>query len=107
MRIAEFQKLIEDTFGQKDRKRGVENTFLWFSEEVGELARAINGRTTRENLRHEFADVLAWLTTLASIANVDLEEVARERYGKGCPRCHGVPCRCDEAKSRPQAARCG
>ncbi|MCB9894236.1 MAG: nucleotide pyrophosphohydrolase [Planctomycetes bacterium] len=105
MKISEFQKVIEDTYGEKDRKRGVESTFLWFSEEVGELARAINGRTTRENLRHEFADVLAWLTTLASIANIDLQEVAEERYGKGCPRCKAIPCMCDEIKQR--AYRCG
>ncbi|MCA8935562.1 MAG: nucleotide pyrophosphohydrolase [Planctomycetes bacterium] len=106
MQINEFQKLIEETYGEKDRKRGIENTWLWFSEEVGELARAINGRTSRENLREEFADVLAWLTTLASIANVDLEEVSAKRYGKGCPRCKAIPCKCDEVKQRPRAYRC-
>lgn len=106
MKINEFQKLIEETYGDKDRKRGIENTWLWFSEEVGELARAINGRTSRENLRDEFADVLAWLTTLASIANVDLEEVTTQRYGKGCPRCKAIPCKCDEVKQRPRAYRC-
>ena len=104
MHINEFQKLIEETYGDKDRKRGVESTWLWFSEEVGELARAINGRTSRENLRHEFADVFAWLTTLASIANVDLQQVAEERYGQGCPRCKAIPCKCDEVKQR--AYRC-
>ncbi len=96
MEIQQFQKLIEDTFGAKDRKRGIESTYLWFAEEVGELARAINGRTSRENLRHEFADVLAWLTTLASIANVDLQEATTERYGKGCPKCKAIPCSCAE-----------
>jgi NTP pyrophosphatase (non-canonical NTP hydrolase) len=94
MQISEFQKIIEMTYGEKDRKRGLERTWLWFSEEVGELARAINGRTSEENLKHEFADVLAWLTTLASIADVDLQQVAKERYGQGCPRCKGIPCKC-------------
>jgi hypothetical protein len=70
---------------------------------VGQL-RAINGRTSRENLRHEFADVLAWLTTLASIANVDLQEATVERYGKGCPKCQAIPCKCDE--QRTPAYRC-
>lgn len=105
MKISEFQKLIEDTYGDKDRKRGVENTWLWFSEEVGELARAINGRTSRENMREEFADVLAWLTTLASIANVDLQEVAQARYGNGCPRCKAIPCKCDENRTKAYACR--
>jgi NTP pyrophosphatase (non-canonical NTP hydrolase) len=99
MRIAEFQKVIDDTYGEKDRKRGLPATFLWFGEEVGELARALNGRTSRENLRLEFADTLAWLTTLASAAGIDLEEVARERYGNGCPRCLGRPCRCEEKRT--------
>jgi NTP pyrophosphatase (non-canonical NTP hydrolase) len=104
MQIEQFQKLIEDTYGAKDRKRGIESTYLWFAEEVGELARAINGRTSRENLRHEFADVLAWLTTLASIANVDLQEATAERYGQGCPKCKAKPCKCDEQRTR--AYRC-
>lgn len=104
MNISEFQKIIADTYGEKDRKRGVANTFLWFSEEVGELARAINGRTSRENLRDEFADVLAWLTTLASGAGVNLEEVAIERYGKGCRKCKSIPCKCED--KRTPVARC-
>lgn len=105
MRIKEFQQLIEQTYGEKDRKRGIENTWLWFTEEVGELARAVNGRTSRENLRDEFADVLAWLTTLASIAGVDLEDEATKRYGQGCPRCKSIPCACEEVRQR--AYRCG
>jgi NTP pyrophosphatase (non-canonical NTP hydrolase) len=99
MHIRDFQKVIDDTYGEKDRGRGLEATFLWFSEEVGELARALNGRTSRENLRLEFADTLAWLATLASIAGIDLEEVAEARYARGCPRCSALPCRCQETRT--------
>jgi NTP pyrophosphatase (non-canonical NTP hydrolase) len=99
MKINDFQKLIEDTYGRKDRGRGLERTWLWFSEEVGELARAINGRTDRTNLEHEFADVLAWLSSLASISNIDLGEIAAKRYGKGCPRCKAIPCKCVEKRT--------
>jgi NTP pyrophosphatase (non-canonical NTP hydrolase) len=98
MRLREFQKVIDETYGEKDRARGLAATFLWFSEEVGELARALNGRTSRENLELEVADTLAWLATLASIAGVDLEAVAEARYGKGCPRCDSKPCRCAEKR---------
>jgi NTP pyrophosphatase (non-canonical NTP hydrolase) len=104
VKLSEFQKLIEDTYGVKDRSRGIEITFLWFTEEVGELARAINGRTNRDNLRAEFADVLAWLTTLASIAGVDIEAEALKRYGQGCPKCKAIPCTCNE--TRHKVARC-
>lgn len=103
MNIREFQKQIEKTFGEKDRARSLESTWMWFTEEVGELARALNGRTSRENLKDEFADVFAWLVTMASIADVDLEEVSKARYGQGCPRCDATPCVCDEARQRPLA----
>jgi NTP pyrophosphatase (non-canonical NTP hydrolase) len=42
----------------------------------------------------EFADVLAWLSTLATLLKVDLEEAALAKYGKGCPRCDTLPCAC-------------
>lgn len=104
MDLSEFQKLIDRTYGKKDRARGLASTWLWFSEEVGELARAVNGRTDTENLREEFADVLAWLSTLASMADVDLAAAAKARYGKGCPRCGAIPCQCSEAEQRPVAS---
>jgi NTP pyrophosphatase (non-canonical NTP hydrolase) len=90
--LAEFQRTIEATYGERDAARGVSGTFLWFVEEVGELARALK-RGEPENLREEFADVLAWLTTLASLAGVDLEEAARI-YASGCPSCGRAPCAC-------------
>jgi NTP pyrophosphatase (non-canonical NTP hydrolase) len=99
MNIAEFQQLIERTYGRKDRDRGLERTFMWFSEEVGELSRALRRADRRENLEEEFADVLAWLSTMASIAGVDLQAAALKKYGKGCPRCGSAPCECGEPAS--------
>jgi NTP pyrophosphatase (non-canonical NTP hydrolase) len=96
MRISEFQKLIEETYLERDRARGRDRTFVWFVEEVGELARAL-GRPRQDggkNLREEFADVLAWLSTLASIEGIDLEAAAAGKYEKGCPRCQSRPCVC-------------
>ncbi len=103
MKLSDFQRIIEETYGDKDRARGLPSTYLWFVEEVGELARAVNGRTSRDNLELELADTLAWLTTIANIAGVDLEEVATRRYAAGCPRCDARPCACDEHKQRPDA----
>lgn len=93
MRIAEFQKRIEDIYYERDSARGLAGTHMWFCEEVGELTRALR-RDEREDLEGEFADVLAWLSTLASIAKVDLEAAARKKYGQGCPRCRATPCAC-------------
>ena len=95
MKVSEFQRLIEEIFGEKDRRRGIEGTYMWFAEEVGELSRALR-RGDASNLREEFADVHAWLVTLASIAGVDLEAASQEKYGNGCPRCHSTPCTCPD-----------
>ena len=95
MTLQELQQHIRDLFGDKDGRRGVEGTFMWFMEEVGELSAALRGAGSRENLILEFADVLAWLATLANITGVDLEEAFRHKYGTGCPTCGQTPCGCD------------
>ena len=65
MRIHDSQKLIEAIYFQRDSARGLSGTHMWFCEEVGELTRALR-RNKREELEGEFADVYAWLSTLAS-----------------------------------------
>jgi len=77
--IQAFQKYISDRYEKVDRERGSAKTFLWFIEEVGELATAMNGRD-RDNLHEEFADVFAWLCTLANINDIDLTEAVRKKY---------------------------
>lgn len=93
--LSELQQKIRETFGAKDSRRGIEGTFMWFMEEVGELSAALRGGNARER-SEEFADVLAWLSTLANIAGVDLEEAMRAKYGRGCPGCHQSPCACGQ-----------
>lgn len=115
MKISEFQKLIETQYLARDRDRGIDATFRWFVEEVGELAKALRNiaaakakacsegtaddetAPARANLEEELGDVLAWLVTIASLVEVDLERVAEERYGSGCPKCGATPCRCPKA----------
>ncbi len=88
-----FQKLIEQIYYERDSARGVQGTLLWFVEEVGELVRAIR-REDRDNLEEEFADVYAWLVTLASLHGIDLDANGSSRYGEGCPHCSATPCGC-------------
>jgi len=102
MTIREFQTLIERIYGAKDGERGTAGTFMWFTEECGELSRALR-RGRREELEAEFADVLAWLSTLASLHGVDLAEAAARKYAGGCPRCHATPCACREPVARHAA----
>ncbi len=99
MTLRDVQARIRELFGAKDGTRGAEGTFMWFMEEVGELSAALRDRATDAgNLALEFADVLAWLATLANIAGVDLEDAMRRKYGTGCPKCHATPCACVAAK---------
>jgi NTP pyrophosphatase (non-canonical NTP hydrolase) len=77
MRISEFQQLISEKYEKRDRARGVPATFMWFIEEVGELATAL-AANDEQNKGEEFADVLAWLCTLANISDVDLERACKK-----------------------------
>jgi NTP pyrophosphatase (non-canonical NTP hydrolase) len=86
--LAAFQQHIRDRYHKTDHARGTPATFLWFMEEVGELATAFHG-SDRQNLQEEFADVLAWLCTLANINDVDLAQAVEEKYLKGAgPQGH-------------------
>ena len=80
----------------KDAARGVDGTFMWLMEEVGELAAALR-EGSHEDKMEEFADVLAWLTTIANVAGVDLTEAITRKYGEGCPGCGKFVCSCADS----------
>ena len=82
MQIKEFQGIISEKYEKRDRERGIPATFMWFVEEVGELATALSG-DDQANKEEEFADVFAWLCTLANISDVDLEKACTKYTGKG------------------------
>ena len=89
--ITAFQNLIRDRYLPTDKTRGITGTFLWFMEEVGELATSLQEnapdrsptQAQQANLAAEFADVLAWLTTMANIMEIDLEEALTKYTQKG------------------------
>ncbi|MCD6154905.1 MAG: nucleotide pyrophosphohydrolase [Candidatus Verstraetearchaeota archaeon] len=85
--------MLKDIYYERDRIRGVEKTFMWFVEEVGELANAIKSRD-HELMVSEFADVLAWFLSLANILNIDVENAFLSKYDHKCPRCGNSPCTC-------------
>ncbi len=92
--LSDLQAMIEKMYSDKDRERGVAPTFMWFSEEVGELASALR-EGSPEELAAEFADVLAWLVTLANISGVNLTDAVATKYGHGCPGCGSIVCECN------------
>jgi NTP pyrophosphatase (non-canonical NTP hydrolase) len=95
--LGELQALIRRMYFEKDQARGVEATFLWLMEEIGELATALRSGTHEEKSL-EFADVLAWLATIANVAGVDLAAAVAKKYGSGCPGCGRFVCTCDAAE---------
>lgn len=95
--LSEFQRLIREMYLDKDVARGVDGTFMWLAEEIGELAASLREGTHDEQL-DEFADVLAWLTTIANVVGVDLSEAVTRKYGTGCPGCGQFVCQCSDAE---------
>lgn len=92
MTLAELQAAIAATYGERDAARGIPATVAWIAEEVGELAQAVR-KGTREEQVHEFADVIAWVVSLANQLDIDLTE-ALGRYASSCPKCAATPCSC-------------
>jgi NTP pyrophosphatase (non-canonical NTP hydrolase) len=92
MEIRALQQQIDETFGARDRARGVEGTFRRLVEELGEVAKALRDGD-RGHLALELSDLVAWTVSLAALCRVDLE-AALARYRDGCPRCGGSPCSC-------------
>ena len=97
MTLREFQSLIRRMYHDKDASRGVEGTFMWLTEEIGELATALRSGSHEEQAL-EFADVLAWLATIANVVEVDLEDAINRKYGAGCPGCGQLACTCPDAE---------
>ncbi len=116
--IKQFQDLIRKMYFEKDQARGIPATFMWLTEEIGELSTALRETehlaeqlsqssdaelqtkhdAVKRNLEDEFADVFAWLATIANVADVDLSAVLFRKYGAGCPGCGNFICDCPDAE---------
>ena len=93
MNIREFQDMMHHIYFQRDSQRGKTGTYSWLKEEIEELGEALQEGDLKA-LENEFADVLAWLASLANVVGVDLETAAISKYDSKCPRCRKVPCKC-------------
>jgi len=91
--LHEFQEMMRRLYIRRDSDRGVDGTYNWLVEEVEELGEALKGED-KEATEKEFADVIAWLASLANIVEIDLEEAAASKYRNVCPKCLKSPCHC-------------
>ena len=97
MHIHEFQNMMRRIYLHRDSKRGSKGTYDWLLEEVNELGTAMKEDNIKA-LKDEFADVLAWLASLANILDINLEEASLAKYSGKCPKCHQVKCECKFSK---------
>lgn len=93
MEIREFQNMMKHIYYKRDWERGAEGTFKWLVDEVNELGDELKSND-REATEKEFADVIAWLASLANIMGIDLEKAALNKYPHKCPKCQNSPCAC-------------
>ena len=95
MKIQEFQLLMKDIYFERDQKRGKDKTFIWLVEEIGELSKTFNKDFTKKEVESEFADIFAWLCSVANLLDIDLEKAVSTKYNNTCPRCKKNPCNCE------------
>ncbi len=93
MSIHQFQEMMKHLYFKRDLDRGIEGTYKWLMDEVEELGEALKGED-REAIEKEFADVIAWLASLANISGVNLEKATINKYPNVCPKCRRAPCQC-------------
>lgn len=85
--------MMKKIYFERDCKRGLKGTFDWLVDEVEELGEAMEG-TDKEAIEKEFADVIAWLASLANMIDIDLEKATLNKYPNKCPKCNQTPCDC-------------
>ncbi|MBY9005431.1 MAG: nucleotide pyrophosphohydrolase [Candidatus Lokiarchaeota archaeon] len=103
MRINEFQNLMKELYFHQDSKRGIEKTFIWLVEEVGELAsNLLLDNLDKRKIENEMADIVAWICSLANLLNIKLEDALFNKYPNKCIKCDSNPCICDSSRKNNQ-----
>jgi NTP pyrophosphatase (non-canonical NTP hydrolase) len=85
--------MMKQLYLHRDSKRGIEKTLNWLMDEIEELREALEEGDTKA-IENEFADVFAWLASLANIVNINLEKAVLSKYPNKCPKCEHSPCDC-------------
>jgi NTP pyrophosphatase (non-canonical NTP hydrolase) len=97
MKISEFQELMRQLYIHQDEKRGLEKTFIWLVEEIGELGSCLKSNVrVKKHIEEELADIIAWSCSLANLLDIDLENALKEKYPNKCKKCGKKPCVCSK-----------
>ncbi len=97
MKISDFQDLLKELYLQNDLNRGVNSTFIWLVEEIGELATILNSTyIDKQKVSEEIADIIAWTISIANILDIDIEKALSDKYPNECKKCSSSPCICEK-----------
>jgi len=95
MKISELQNLIKDLYFKRDQHRGIDATFIWLVEEIGEFARILRSKEINTNdASEELSDIIAWTSSIANLLDIDLESAISKKYPGVCVKCKSNPCVC-------------
>ena len=95
MKISDFQNLIKELYFKQDQNRGINASFIWLIEEIGEFARILRDKEINLiNASEELADIIAWASSIANLLDVDLESAILKKYPGICLKCKSNPCIC-------------
>ncbi|MFX1259280.1 MAG: MazG nucleotide pyrophosphohydrolase domain-containing protein [Promethearchaeota archaeon] len=101
MKISDFQKLMRELYFHQDSKRGIKATFIWLTEEIGELATIIKEQEIdKEKASDELADICAWINSIANLLDINMEEALLKKYPNKCLKCNKNPCQCSAKSSK-------
>ena len=95
MKIEEAQDMMRKIYLERDRARGVEGTLMRTFDELEELREAIASKNSIPAIADEFADVFAWLCSLANLLEIDVSEAFYKKYSNVCSKCKKSPCECN------------
>ena len=95
MKISDFQNLMRELYFHRDSERGINRTFIWLVEEIGELANLIKyEKIEKKHISEEIADIIAWTNSLANLLDINIEKALSEKYPKKRLKCNSSPCQC-------------
>jgi NTP pyrophosphatase (non-canonical NTP hydrolase) len=101
--IRDWCSHIDKVYGATNRERGIQFALGRLYEEICEAIdtqfldtndTSLQLNEVRHRMAHEFADIFAWIFTIALLLEVDIEPILEERYNKTCHRCKSRPCNC-------------
>jgi NTP pyrophosphatase (non-canonical NTP hydrolase) len=96
MKISDFQDKIRYLYLENDKKRGINGTFIWLVEEIGELATLLNDEQLKiPKISEELSDIFAWTLSIANLLNIEMESAVSLKYPEKCVKCGKAPCQCD------------